>query len=158
MSRRSFVRALPEGDRVLLDTTVLAAYLDASDSTHAVARHMVGELVAGGRNDAVVSMITVMELLVRPLRSSPPGHHTVLAFLSTHPNLTCAPVDLQIAQEAAHLRADKRFSPPDALIVGTGLATQVGHLVTNDRDWSPKLATMSGRIKVLRLSDHLPFP
>jgi predicted nucleic acid-binding protein len=156
LSDRSLTHALPEGDRILLDTTVLAAYLDASDATHPVARQILDELVASGRNSAVVSMITVMEILVRPLRASPPGHHTVLAFLRTHANLTCVPIDLQIAQEAAHLRADKRFAPPDALIVGTGLATQVGHLVTNDHAWSGKLAAMKSRIKVLQLSDHPP--
>jgi predicted nucleic acid-binding protein len=158
LSERSLTRALAEGDRLLLDTTVLAAFLDASDATHPVARHILDEWVETGRNSAVVSMITVMEVLVRPLRASPPGHHTVLAFLRTHPNLTCVPIDLQIAQEAAHLRADKRFAPPDALIVGTGLATQVGHLVTNDHNWSSKLASMKRRIKVIQLSDHLPLP
>lgn len=158
MSLSSLLRAIAEGDRVLLDTTVLAAYLDATDATHPVARHVVNELVATGRNPAVVSMVTVMEILVRPMRATPPGHHTVLAFLRTHPNLTCVPVDLQVAQEAAHLRADKKLAPPDALIVGTGLAAQVRHLITNDRDWSGKLATMSSRIAVVQTSSHLPFP
>ena len=143
---------------MLLDTTVLAAYLDATDATHPVARHVVNELVATGRNPAVVSMVTVMEILVRPMRATPPGHHTVLAFLRTHPNLTCVPIDLQVAQEAAHLRADKKLAPPDALIVGTGLAAQVRHLITNDHDWSGKLATMSSRITVVQTSSHLPFP
>lgn len=158
MSERSLLEMVPEHDRLLLDTTVLAAFFDATDATHPVARHIVNEMAGTGRNSAVVSMITVMEILIRPLRASPPGHHTVLAFLRNHPNLVCAPVDLQVAQEAAGLRAEKRFSPPDALIVGTGLATQVGHLVTNDHNWTGKLAPMSGRIKVVRLSDHLPFP
>ena len=99
-----------------------------------------------------------MEILVRPMRATPPGHHTVLAFLRSHPNLDCVPVDLHVAREAAHLRADKKFAPPDALIVGTGLATQVRHLVTNDHSWSSKLATMSVRIKVVQTSSHLPFP
>ena len=143
---------------MLLDTTVLAAYLDATEATHPVARHVVNELVATGRNPAVVSMVTVMEILVRPMRATPPGHHTVLAFLRTHPNLTCVPVDLQVAQEAAHLRADKKLAPPDALIVATGLAAQVRHLITNDHDWSGKLATSSSRITVVQTSSHLPFP
>jgi hypothetical protein len=42
--------------------------------------------------------------------------------------------------------------------VGTGLATQVRYLVTNDQDWSKRLATMSARISVVRTSSHLPFP
>jgi len=158
MSLASLEAAIPVGNRILLDTTALAAYLDASEATHSVTRHLLGEFVAPGRNSALVSMITVMELLVRPLRASPPGHHTLLAFLRNHPNLETVAVDLQVAQDAAFLRAAQRFSPPDALVVGTGLATQVGHLVTNDHKWSTKLAGLSDRIQVVTLSDHLPFP
>lgn len=158
MSQASLLARIAEGDRVLLDTTVLAAFFDATDATHPVARHLLNELVATGRNPAVVSMLTVTEILVRPLRASPPGHHTVLAFLRTHPHLECVSVDLQVAQEAAHLRADKNFRPPDALVVGTGIATQVKFLVTNDHIWSRKLASMSSRIGVIQTSEHLPFP
>lgn len=157
MSRSSLENVIAPGDRLLLDTTVLAAFLDATDATHPVAQHVLNNLVASGRNPAVVSMITVMEILIRPMRAVPPGHHTVLAFLRSHPGLTCMPVDLQVAQEAAHLRADKKFGPPDALIVGSGLAAQVRHLVTNDHDWSSKLASMSKRIDVIQTSVHLPW-
>ena len=103
-------------------------------------------------------MITVMELLVRPLHLTPPGHHTVLAFLRNYPNLETVPVDLQAVQDAAFLRALKRFSPPDVLIIGTGLATQVGHIVTNDQAWAARLAELTGRIQVVTLSAHLPAP
>lgn len=157
MSESSLLRAIADGDRLLLDTTVLAAFFDANDSTHPVAASILKGLVATGRNPGVVSMVTVMEILVRPMRAVPAGHHTVLGFLRAHPNLTCVPVDLQVAQDAASLRAGHRFAPPDALIVGTGLATQVRHLVTNDNDWSTKLGSMSARISVVRMSDHLPF-
>lgn len=148
-------QALQPGDRILLDTTSLAAYLDATESTHVLARYVIDELVASGRNPAVVSMITVMELLVRPLRATPRGHHTILAFLRAQPNLAAVPVDLQVAQDAAFLRAAQRFSPPDALIVGTGLASQVGHLVTNDKAWARKLAGLESRIRVCTLADFL---
>jgi len=152
------VAAIPDGDRILLDTTAVAAYLDRAEATHPMTRHILEDWVASGRNPAVLSMITVMELLVRPLRASPPGHHTLLAFIRNHPNLEAVPVDLQVAQDAAFLRATARLSPPDALVVGTGLAAQVGHLVTNDRKWSTKLASMTDRVRVVMLSDHLPFP
>jgi len=99
-----------------------------------------------------------MEILIRPLRATPTGHHTVLAFLDHHANLEAVPLDLQMAQDAAFLRAAYRFSPPDALIIGTGLACQVAHLVTNDLDWERKLAAVEGRICVCTLSRHLPFP
>ena len=158
MSLTSLEAAIPAGDRLLLDTTVIAAYLDATDATHPVARHVLKEFVATGRNPAVISMVTVMAILVRPFRANPPGHHTVLAFLRTHPHLECIPVDLQVAQDAAFLRADKRFSPPDSLVVATGLATQVRHLITNDHNWAGKLARMTARIRVAETASFLPFP
>ena len=157
MSVESLLGVIAEGDRILLDTTVLIAFLDAGDATHPVAGYLLNELVATGRNPGVVSMVSVMELLVRPMRASPPGHHTTLAFLRSFPNLDCVPIELEVAQAAAHLRASLRFGTPDALIVGTGLATQVHHLVTNDRNWGPKLAPMRERIGVVLASDHLPF-
>ena len=155
MTVASLEQAIPVGERLVLDTTALAAYLDASEATHELARHVIDGMVGPGRNPAIVSMITVMEILVRPLRATPHGHHTILAFLRGQPNLTAVPVDLQIAQDAASLRAVQRFSPPDALIVGTGLATQVGQLVTNDRDWARKLAGLEAWIRVCTLADHL---
>lgn len=158
MSLAGLLRAVPEGDRILLDTTAIAAYLDDAEAAHPVARHILEQFVASGRNPAIISMITVMELLVRPLRASPPGHHTLLAFLRNHPNLSAVPVDLQVAQDAAFLRATSRLSPPDSLVVGTGLAAQVGHLVTNDRKWSTKLSSMTDRVRVVTLSDYLPSP
>ncbi len=150
--------AIPAGERILLDTTCLAAYLDASETTHPVARYVIDEFVASGRNHAVVSMITVMEILIRPLRALPPSHHTVLSFIRHHANLEAVPLDLQMAQEAASLRAEHRFAPPDALIIGTGLACQVGHLITNDGDWGKKLQSIHGRIQVVTIGDFLPLP
>jgi predicted nucleic acid-binding protein len=156
VSEASLAKLIAAGDRLLLDTTVLAAFFDASDATHPVARHIFDQLVETGRNPAVVSMITVMEILIRPLRASPPGHHTVLAFLRNHLHLECVPVDVQVAQEAAQLRAANRLAPPDALIVGTGIAAQVAVLVTNDHTWRRRLGDMSDRIRVVLTSEHLP--
>jgi predicted nucleic acid-binding protein len=158
VSRESLERALPAGARLLLDTTTLASYLDASEATHAISRVIVDDFVASGRNAAVVSMITVMELLVRPLRAAPGAHRTILDFLRHHPNLDAAPLDLQMAQEAASLRAMHGFGPPDSLIIGTGIACQVGHLVTNDHRWAPKLQPIRDRVRVCQLDQHLPFP
>ena len=158
MSRSSLEAAIPVGDRVLLDTTTLAAYLDTTEAVHPVARHVVDHFLGDGRNLGVISMITVMELLVRPLRATPPGHHTVLAFIRNQANLEAIDVDLQVAQDAAFLRAAHRMAPPDALVVGTGLAAQVAHIVTNDHVWETRLSALHGRIRTCVLARHLPFP
>ena len=157
MNASELERAIPAGDRILLDTSALAGYLDSTESVHPAAVHVLESLVATGRNEAVVSMITVMELLVRPLRASPPGHDTILQFLAHHPHLRAVPLDLQMAQDAAFLRAQHRFSAPDALVVGTALSCQLGHIVTNDGAWASKLAQLEARIKVCTLSSLAPF-
>lgn len=149
--------AIPAGDRILLDTTALAAYLDRAEATHPVAAHVLDSFVATGRNEAIVSMVTVMEMLVRPLRASPPTHHTVMQFLRHHPHLEAVDLDLQMAQDAAMLRAEHRFALPDALVIGTGLVCQVGHLVTNDHSWASRLAGLQGRIAVCTIDRFLPL-
>lgn len=159
MSSGSLEAALPEGERLLLDTTSLIAYLDGGEAVSPVATHIIDAFVRSGRNEAIVSMVTVMEILVKPLRLGPraPYQH-VLDFLTRYPHLRTLVIDLPVAQEAASLRASFGLRPPDALIVASGLISQVGYLVTNDAQWSSKLRPLSGRVGICQLSSHLPFP
>ncbi|MEP6693720.1 MAG: hypothetical protein ABJB39_03660 [Chloroflexota bacterium] len=79
------------------------------------------------------------------------------SYLQRFPNLRAQPVDLTVAHEAASLRAQHKFSPADALIIATGLVAQVGVLVANEEEWKKKLGSISSRIRVCYLEDHLPF-
>ena len=144
---------VPPGDRILLDSSVLAAYLDGGERTSVLAIELLDDLVRTGRNPAVVSMVSVVETLIRPLRRLPAAHATVLAFYREFPNLVTAPIDLDVAAEAANLRVAFGLSAPDALIAATGLAAGVSHLVTNDRAWLSRLAPLRNRAQVLVLGD-----
>ncbi len=144
---------LPAGDRILLDSSVLAAYFDGGERTSALAAELIDEHVRSGRNPAVVSMVSVMETLIRPLRRLPAGHVTVLSFFREMPNLAAAPVDLDVAAEAATLRVAFGLAAPDALIAATGFAAGVAYLVTNDRAWRARLEPLRGRAAVLILAD-----
>lgn len=159
MSRASLERALPDGDRILLDASTCIAYFGGLEQTSPVATYIIETLVQPGRNPAAVSTVTVMEVLVRPLRrgAGEPYRH-VIDFLTNFPHLAPVGVDLVVAQEAASLRATYGFAAPDALVIATGIVSQVGHLVTNDRQWQSKLRPIAQRIKVCYLADHLPFP
>lgn len=157
MSRASLENAIPEGDRVLLDASALIAYLNGGEPASSVADHIINDWVRTGRNEAVVSMISVMEVLIQPLRRGTEPYQTALEFLTHFPHMTAVPVTLQVAQEAASLRATYGFRPPDALTIGTGLAAQVGHLVTNDERWR-RLQPIKSRVKVCYLAGFLPFP
>lgn len=97
-------------------------------------------------------MVTVMEILVKPLRVAPTGAAHVQDFLTQWSNLTLQAIDLPVAQEAASLRATHNFATPDALVIATGIIGQVGHLVTNDHKWATKLAPITGRIAVVELT------
>ena len=150
----SGLRKRLDGHRVLLDTSVLIAYFEASDATHDVAVALIDDLVRKGTNPAVISPVVAMELLVLPLKRSASAAATVHDFIMTFPNLALAPVDLHVAQEAASLRASHGFKTPDALVIATGIVAQVGHLVTNDQAWREKLARAKDRIKVTMLADY----
>lgn len=146
--------AVPAGARILLDSTTLISHLDGSDSTSPLASLVVDELVKSGRNPAVLSMVTVMEILVRPRRRSIADYRHALDFLTRFPNLNPEPIDLPVAQEAASVRATQRLKPPDALVVATGIVHQVSHLVTNDKRWK---GIADIRIQIVYLEDHLPI-
>lgn len=152
----SIDQILHSGDRILLDASALLAYFSGIESTSHVATRLFDTYVSSGRNPAIVSAVTVMEILVRPLRrgAREPYEH-VVDFLSRFPNLRVAPVDLAVAQEAASLRAAYNFSSPDALNIATGIIGQVGHLVTNDGQWKRKLQPIANRVAVCTLSDYV---
>jgi predicted nucleic acid-binding protein len=156
MSIASLEQAISEGDRVLIDTTGLIAYLSGGEAATPLATHVFDVMVRSGRNPCLISTVTVMESLVHPLRAgvAQPYDH-LLDFVTRFPNVRVLPVDLAVAQEAAHCRAAYRLSTPDALIVGTALVGQVRHIVTNDSDWERKLQALRLRISVCYLRRHL---
>src|SRR5215207_8374780 len=104
MTIATLEQAVRDGERLLLDTMSLLAYFDRGEAISPLAMHVIDELVQPGRNPAVVSMISVMEVLVRPLRVGATGpYQHLIEFLSHFPNLRPMPVDLAVAQEAASL-------------------------------------------------------
>lgn len=155
MSVASLEAELPAGDRLLLDSATLIAYLDGRDAVSSLATHVIDTLVQSGRNSALIAMVSVMEVLVRPLRTSHTHYQHTLDFLQNFANLRPVVIDLPVAQEAASLRAQHNFRAPDALIIASGLVHQVGHLVTNDHQWAAKLQPIRARLRVCLLDDHL---
>ena len=156
MSIAELEQAIRAGARVLVDTSGLIAYLNGGEATTPVAVWVIDQLIQSGRNPGIVSMVSVMEVLVRPLQVGAPGPYQHLQdFLTCFPNLTAAPVELAVAQEAGSLRAMFRLATPDALIVATGLVSQVHHLVTDDAEWIRKLQPLQGRIRVCLLGQFV---
>jgi len=63
------------------------------------ARILMEDFVRPGRNAGVVSAVSVMESLVRPMRRVPPTDQLILEFLAHWPNLTVAPIDASVERE-----------------------------------------------------------
>ena len=142
-------RDLPERATVLLDTAVLIAYLNGGEAITDAATLLIDGWVRTGRNRALIGMVSAMELLVGPIRA---GRATadVIDFLQRFPNITCVPLNFTAALEAATIRAQSGLKPPDALIIGTGIASGVDVIVTNDGAWAGKSAK-----PVITLSDYI---
>ena len=116
-----------------LDTAIFIYHLEA----HPRYQPLTQELLAGiqaGRQMAITSTITVMELTIRPWQVGRPAVAREYEALLVHfPHLTLADVTRDVARRAAQLRARYHLRPADALQAATALVHRATAFVTNDR-------------------------
>ena len=108
--------------------------------------------VAQGERQGMTSVITLMELTVRPHQLGRPAvaqHYEAL--LSHFPNLLLVDVDRSVARRAAELRSHYRVRPADALQVAASLVYDATAFLTNDR----RLARLHPLLEVVLLDDFL---
>lgn len=114
-----------------LDTSVFIYHIEAfspfSGAASQVLQH-VGHAATG-----ITSVLTLTELLVKPLQSGRRGLAARFeALVRVTPNLILADVDVGIARQAAVLRARYRLRTADAIQVAACLAHGATAFVTND--------------------------
>jgi len=133
---------------VALDTCVFIYFIE----DHARFAGPLAELfeaIDGGRIGAVTSGITLLEVLVQPLRQGDAALADEYESLLTRGRgLMLRALDHSLLRAAAQLRAVTGVGAPDALQLAAGLASRCTAFVTNDRRL-PELAGM----KVLQLDD-----
>jgi predicted nucleic acid-binding protein len=117
---------------VVLDSDVVVGFIDRSDALHEAADAALRGLAS--TQPFFVSVITYAEVLT----GARIGHHpidVVDGFFEDIVSRTI-PVELEIADRAAHLRAGaKALKMPDALIAASAdTLPAVGLLITGDRD------------------------
>jgi predicted nucleic acid-binding protein len=118
--------------KVGLDTSILIYHLEDiepySDLTEAAF-----SAIAEGLPKAVVSMISITELLVQPFAKGEEDRITVFEqFILSLPNTNLIPPTYTIAKEAARLRAKYAIRTPDALLISTALSEKAEAFLTND--------------------------
>ena len=117
-------------------------YLDTSAFIYFVEQHpryfpICEELfiaIEAGRTKASTSTLTLLEILVQPYRQK--KDELVLKFyalLTTYPHLTWVPMTLNVADQAAKLRADYGIKTPDAIQAASAISCEATGFLCNDK-------------------------
>ncbi|MBI2848711.1 MAG: type II toxin-antitoxin system VapC family toxin [Chloroflexi bacterium] len=127
----SFLR---EHQRIGLDTSVFIYHLEGASRYAPCAGVVFDELARGGFK-GVSSVLTLMELVVKPLQLGRPDvadEYEVL--VANYPHLVIAEINRPTVRRAAGLRARHGLRPADALQVAACLEHGATAFLTNDRD------------------------
>jgi predicted nucleic acid-binding protein len=157
VSRSSLEQAVPPDTEILLDTSVILAYLNAHEAVSPAATVVIDEFVRTGRNRATISVVSVAETLVRPFSAGAAAVALVDGFLLHFPNLTIMGVDYAVARQAGQLRALGGLKTPDALVIATALSAGIPIVVANDARWAGAITAAAPTITLCHLDAHMPL-
>jgi len=93
----------------------------------------VFESIHAGEREAVLSVVTESEVLVKPFRLEDRAAIEQATVLFSEPNVQLLDVNREIGLRAARLRASLNLKLPDALIVATAILTNCDALIGNDK-------------------------
>jgi len=144
---------VPAGTTLLLDTSVVLAYLGGGELVTEAAALVMDGFLRSDRNRGVISAVTVSETLVRAHGLG--AANEVWPILLDFPGLEIRSVDFLVAAEGARLRARSRVGTPDALILATGVMTSCAALVTNDQGFAKAARDLVPEMAVHLLSDFV---
>jgi len=135
VSRSRLATRLERAAKICLDSSILIYHLEEVEPYVVLTEEIVAR-VAAGRLEAVISAVTVTELLVKPFADGRADRVAECeAFLHSFPNLKILLLEESTAREAARLRGQYHLKTPDALIAATGLKALADTLITNDGNW-----------------------
>jgi predicted nucleic acid-binding protein len=117
---------------IALDSCIFIYQWEASP-TYSPLTDCIFSSVEQGHPAAFTSTITMTELLVHPYRKRDEDQvDELMELFSTFPNLDWIVPDLEIARNAARIRADHGLKTPDALQAATAVHANATALITND--------------------------
>jgi predicted nucleic acid-binding protein len=138
------------GQRICIDTAPVIYFIENHVKYRNVIRPVFTE-IASGNIQAITSTITLLEVLVHPLRT---GDETLAEkyrdILLSSEGLTTFEIFHEVSEMASRLRAKYSIRTPDAIQIAVGILYHATKFLTND----PILKKVSD-IKVLVLDDYL---
>lgn len=146
-----FVQKINSFSLVGLDTVLFIYHFESNPKYLPLTSELFAKIEAGAPS-GLTSTITLLEIIVRPLAMGlPEVARKYEALLANFPNLEIADLDRDIIRRAAHLRAEYRIRPPDALQVAASLIHGAGAFFTNNR----LLKRLNHELEVIILDDFI---
>lgn len=135
MISASDLRKAVVGHKVLVDSNIII-YLTDSVAPYQDPAKRLFEMIEGGETQAVISILSVCEVMQGPLRQDRAGlAMEVKNYLVNFPNCRCQEISLDVLEWVG---SDDRIEwqglrTVDSLIIASGLANGVDLFVSNDR-------------------------
>jgi predicted nucleic acid-binding protein len=124
--------ALPTNGSVYLDANSFIDSVERIDPYRAIL-DTLWQAVSGGLCTVVTSELTLLEVLVKPLKVGDDATAAAFRTVLRHsPDVRMVPITQSILEEAARLRATMSLKTPDALHAATALLHKCVLFVTND--------------------------
>jgi predicted nucleic acid-binding protein len=121
-----------QGQTIGLDTAPLVYFMEKNPNYVDKVRPFFTAL-AKGDFKVVTSTVTLLEVLVKPLREGKTElAQTFRDILLNNDYLTIIPVSPAIAEKAAKLRAAYNLKTPDAIQIATAIQAKATAFITND--------------------------
>jgi predicted nucleic acid-binding protein len=137
-----------DGSLVALDTSLLIYYVEANP-LYLVAVEPLFDRIIAKQITAHASLITLIEVLVRPLRENQRAladrYRDIL-----QSSFAVHEFSLELAEQAAALRAEYGLRTPDAIICATALGAGCAFMITND----DKFDRVAG-IRTLKVDEYV---
>ncbi len=122
--------------RALFIDTMLLIYLLEEHPRYADLADVVMEFIENGTGNGITSTLTIAELLTAPAQA---GDDKALRdyelYLTNFPNLEIVPLSVDLARQAARVRASTGLKMPDSIQIATALAAGADVIVGNDKRW-----------------------
>jgi predicted nucleic acid-binding protein len=152
LKQTRFATELRKLNKVGLDTSIIIYHLEDIEP-YADLTEVAFSAIAEGLPRAVLSMISITELLVQPFGKGEEDRIRIFEqFILSLPNTDLIPPTYNIAKEAARLRAKYAIRTPDALLISTALSEKVESFLTNDS----RLRSLKAEgVNILVLDDFL---
>lgn len=124
---------LSDVERAGIDTAPLIYFVEPHSRYHRVVAPLFRQ-IDEGKTVGITSVITLIEVLVRPLQFRAfELERQYRHLLLNSSNFFLIPIDYSTAEQAASLRAKYSLRTPDAIQIANALTTGCQVFVTNDR-------------------------